>query len=133
MAVGLAWSDSSSRLASPHSALERIRLVHILDGVARFGQGGGQGFDSHRSSIVAVDDDPQETPIHFVQASGVDAQSLAGETGDGRIDGSRSLHLGEVARSAQDSVGYPRRSPRTLGNFEGAGIVDGGAEHARAP
>lgn len=133
MGEGFARGDSPARSPTQVALLEQVGLVHILDGVAWLRESGGQRFYTDRTTVVMINDDPEQPPVHHIQSSFIHLQPIAGELNDSPIDGSAALHVRKVSDSSDQSVGDSRGSPGTLRQTEGPLFIAGHAEQRSAP
>ncbi len=85
-------------------------LVYLFHRSGILTDGGSYRGDAHRTSTELVDDGQQDAVVYFVQSVLVDVQCLQRYLGDVRINLSRTLHLGEVAYTAQQGIGDTGRT-----------------------
>ncbi len=118
--VGLGAGEAAARGALDEALLHQERLDHVLDGVARLGDGVGEGLDAGRAAAVVVDQGRQIAAVEGVEAERIDVEAGEGAGGDRPIDERRGVGGGEVAHTAQQAAGDPGRAAGARGDFGGA-------------
>src|SRR5208282_805899 len=116
--------DPSAGRAVQKADLDQKRLVDFFDGVGFFGQRRAQRIQTHRPTLVLLDDGEQQFAVDLVEAVAVYFKHAERGLGGGQIDGTGGAHLGVVAYAAQQAVGDAWRSTRAAGDFGGSGTVD---------
>src|SRR5947209_4538137 len=64
--VGARGGHAATWGAVDHADLHQIRLVHFLDCVFFFAEGGCEGADAHRTAAILIDQREHEVAVHFV-------------------------------------------------------------------
>src|SRR5687767_9791024 len=95
--------DTATRRAIEKALLDEERLVHVLDRVFLFVNGGGKAVDAHRAAAELVDDRAQELPVDFVEAVVVDLEELHRRAGDVRRDVTVGADLREVTHPRSEA------------------------------
>src|SRR5262245_7179667 len=126
--VGESGDDASSGCALKKADLEKIGLVHVLNGIDFFAQNGSDRVYANRTAIESLDDRAKQLAIDFVEALGIDIHQLQCVVRDFRRDASVSLDLRVVANPLEQPVRDAWRSPATLRDFRTAFRSDGRAE-----
>lgn len=106
--------------------------LNCLDGVARLAERGGDGVDADGATLVMIDDDGEQPPVHLVQAGAVDLQPVGGMI----------LAMWAISPLPSTSAKSRARRSRRLatrgvprdqgGELAGAGGDDGHLDDARA-
>ena len=122
-----------ARRTPEQALLQQVRLVHVFDGVTRFGERGGQGFDSAGATVVVLDQRAEQAAVHLVEPGGIHSQAVAGNLYDLGVDVTGALHLREVAHPPHQAIGDARSAAGTAGELASGVGVAADAEQARAP
>src|SRR5215212_2761589 len=102
--------DPAARGALYEATLQQVRLVDVLDGVARLAEGNGDGADADRPTVELVDDEPEVVPVGPVEPEMVDALHVEGGVGGLFVDLPLANDLRVVAYPPQEPV-YDTRRP----------------------
>ena len=104
MLVGEFGHFASTRGAVDEALFHKIWLIHFLDGAGVFAHRHGNGVEPNGTALKLVDDGEQNFIVDFVESVVVDVQCLKRIAGNGGVDFTGALHLGEVAHTAQERV-----------------------------
>ena len=127
--VGKLRGNAAARGTMQESDLDQKRLVDFLDGVGVFGDGGGQGFDTDWTTLMALDDGKQKFAVHFVETVAVDFEHLQRGVRAGLVDGAVAADLSVVAHATQQAIRDARSAARTASDFGGAIAVNRDAKN----
>src|ERR1700686_5584370 len=86
MAERMRGQQPAARRALQIAALNQERLDDVLDRVARLRQRRGHGLYSDRAAAVIDRDGRKITPVHGVEAGGIDLQRAERVIGNGAVD-----------------------------------------------
>src|SRR5215212_4483359 len=131
--VGAPRGDAATIGALDQAALQQVRLVDVLDRVARLTHGHGEGPDAHGSAVELVDDKAEVIAVGAVEADVVYALHL--ERGVGRLLVYLSIadDLGVVAHALEEPVRDPRRASAAAGELRRPILGDRDSEYLRVP
>src|SRR5688500_12126176 len=115
MLVRFLGGDSTARSAPEKSLLQQVRLVDVLDRVARFGHGGGDRLDADGSALVVLDQNFQDPAVLSVEAGAIDLEPRARVVDDRFVDPPAAVDLCKVASAPEQAVRDARSSARTFG------------------
>ena len=87
-------------------------LDDVLDGVARFGEGGGDGFNADGPAAEMFRNQTKIAPIERIEAERVDFETLQRLVGDIAGDVRRPLDGRDVAHAPEEPSRDPRRAAR---------------------
>jgi hypothetical protein len=122
---------ASARRALQVALLDQVGFQHVLDGVARFADGGGEVVHADRAAAEFFQHGAEQLAVHDIEAEVVDVEHGQRRVGDGARDLAVGLDLGEVAHAAQQAVGNARRAARALGDFHRAVLDDVAVQQVR--
>lgn len=125
MLVGEAGCDAAARRAIEEAVLDEEWLVDFLEGVLFFGEGGGEGVQTDRASVVFFDDGHKQAAVELVEAVGVHFEHFESVFGGGAVDFAGASDLGVVADATQEAVGDARGSAGAHGDLGGSVLIDG--------
>ena len=103
--------------------MHEIGLVHFLDGVFFFAEGGGERAEADRPAGIFIEQRDHEVAVDFVEAVFIDAEHVQRFLSDFAGDAAGGADFGKIAGAAQKAIGDARRAAATAGDFFGAGIV----------
>ena len=129
--VGGGSGHAAARRAHDETQLQKVRLVHVLDGGGVLAGGGGQRVKPHRAAAEFFDHRAQKRAVGVVEAQFVHFQHLQRPARHIEGDLSPALHLGKIAHAAHEAVGDARRAPRAAGDLQSALRVAGDLEDLR--
>ena len=92
--------------AEDEAFLDEVGLDDVLEGVARFGEGGGEGFDADGAAAMVLGHALEVAVVHGVEADAVDLEAGEGDVGDRAVDGVGALDESEVADAAEEAEGF---------------------------
>ena len=110
----------SARRALHEALLNQIGFDDLLDRVARLGKRGGDGLDADRAAAKTERDGVEITPVHLIEADGVDVEQFERPIGDFAGDEGCRFDDGEVSDTAQQAAGDARRAARAARDLVGA-------------
>src|SRR6266478_9883907 len=90
MAERMRGQQPPARRALQITTLDQERLDDVLDRIARLRQRRGHGLYSHRTATVIHRDGREITPVHGIEAGGIDLQRAE------RVVGNRAIDRGGV-------------------------------------
>ena len=108
--VGELGHFASTRGAVDEALFHKIWLIHFLDGAGVFAHRHSNSVEPNGTALKLVDDGEQNFIVDFVESVFVDVQCLKRIAGNGGVDFTGALHLGEVAHTAQQRVGDTGRT-----------------------
>ena len=111
MVVRLLRGYTAARGPADVTLLEQVRLVDVLDRVARLAEGSSERLGADRAPLVILDDDVEEAAVHFVEASRVDLEPGGGLFDDRDVDLPGPEDVGVVADAPKRRLatrGVPR-------------------------
>src|SRR2546426_12477523 len=85
MAEGVRGQETAARGALQVAALDQERLDDVLDRIAWLRQRGCHCLDADRAAAVVEGNGGEITPVHGVEAGGVDFQRAQRMVGDGAV------------------------------------------------
>jgi hypothetical protein len=94
---------AAARRALQEALLDQVGFEHVLDGVARLADGGGEVVDADRAAAELVDHRRQQLAVHDVEAAVVDVEHQQRQIGD---------FLRDVAAALTSAKSRTRRSRR---------------------
>src|SRR5918994_2425099 len=103
--VGAAGSDASPVGALHQAALQEIRLVDVLDRVARLAEGHGDRTDPHRPAVELLDDEREVLPVYPVEPESVHTLHRQRRPRSLLVHRPLAYHLSVVAHPPQEPVG----------------------------
>ena len=115
---------TASRCTFDEAFLDQVRLINILYRSGVLAHSGGYGVQTDWSSAELVDDGGQELVIYLVQTEGVDIQGFESILGDVQIHSAIALDLCKVAYTAEQGIGYTRRTAAATGYLSRSMAVD---------
>src|SRR5215212_976252 len=124
--------DPAPRGALYEAALQQVWLVDVLDGVARLGEGHGDGTDANGPAVELVDDETEVIPVGPVEPKVVDALHVEGGVGSLLVDLALANNLSIVAHPFQKPVHDARRPAAAAGELARATFGDGDFQYPRA-
>src|SRR5450631_927789 len=87
MAEGVRSEKPTARGALQIAALDQKRLDDVLDRIARLRQRGCHGLDADRAAAIVQRDGREITPVHGIEAGGIDLQRAQRMVGNRAVDG----------------------------------------------
>src|SRR5262245_58178141 len=106
--IRLAGHAPAVRRPHDEADLEEVRLDHLREGLRLVVDGGGDGLEADRATVVVIDDRRQEAPIEPVEAARVHALAVERAPRDRFADDPVALHLRVVAHAPQEPIGDAR-------------------------
>ena len=100
MFVGPSGRDSAAGGAADEALLQEVGLINVLDGVPRFRQCSRQGFYTHRSAFVVLDDDSEQPTVHLIEPDIVDLKPSTRQLHDITVDAPVAFNLGKIANAS---------------------------------
>ena len=113
-----------ARGAHEVSLLDEVGLDDLFDGPPLLAQGGGQALGPHRPAVELLEEEPEELPVHHVEAVRVHLEHVQRAGRHFRDDPAVGPHLGVVAHPAQEPVRDPGGAARAARELPGAPGVD---------
>ena len=101
---------SATRRSLDEAFHDEERLVDLLHRPGIGADGRGNGGQSHRATTELVDDGQQNLVVYLVKTILVDVERSKGNLRNLRVNGTGSLHLGEIAHAPQQRIGNSGRS-----------------------
>src|SRR3954447_24010156 len=101
MSEGVRGQQPAARGALQIAALDQERLDDVLDGVARLRQRRRHGLDADRAAAVVQRNRREITPVHGIEAGGIDLQRAQRVIGDGTVDRACVRRECKVAHAAE--------------------------------
>ncbi len=124
MFAGVGGDHAATAGALEKAYLKKVRFDHIDESVDFFVEGGAEGLDADRATMIIINDHFQEFSIESVEADGIDTFSLESDSSGIEIDLAITLNGGEIANAAKESIGDTRGTSRAAGDFVGGIIGD---------
>ena len=128
VAVAGLGDDAAARRAVDEAELDEVRLVDVLDGVARLADGSGECVEADGAARELLDHRAQHAAVGVVEAGLVDFEHAQGLVGDGVRDDAGALDLSDVAHALQQAVGDARRAAAAARDLERPLVLDGDVE-----
>src|SRR5215212_851097 len=86
------------------AALEQVRFVDVLHGVARLAEGHGDGADADRAAVELINDEPEVVPVGPVESELVHTLHVERSVGCLLVDLALTHDLGVVAHPLEEPV-----------------------------
>ena len=96
MAISLAGQQPAAWGALHETLLHQIGLDDLLDGVTRFGERGGNGFDADGAAVVEFGDDLKIAPVKLVEPARIDIETQQSLVGELAVDSGSALVEGKI-------------------------------------
>jgi len=129
MQIGSAGHHTPACGPNQEALLDEKGLDDIFERPALLPDGGRDAVDADGTSVEALDDGGQELAVESIESQGIDLQQVERRIGDALIDAAIRFHLGVVADSAQQTIGYAWRAAGSLGDSTCAARIDRGVEN----
>lgn len=101
---------AAARRTAYKTFLNKKRLIHLLQRSGVLANSRGNGGYAHWPTLELVDNGGQNLVVYFVQPILVNVQRLKGIARNGGIDSAVALDLRKIAHTAQQRIGYTRRT-----------------------
>ena len=116
MRPGAGGKNAAARRALNKSALKQEWLDNVFDGIARFGERGGNGFNADRSAAKMLRNQTKIAPVKRVEPEGVNLKALQRFVGNSRVYLSGALNGRHIAHPPQQSPGGRGSCPPSCGD-----------------
>ena len=108
------------RGACDQALLQQVRLDHLLQRVARFSQGGGDGLDPHRPAVIILCNQRQIAPVRPIQTQGIHPKARQRAVGDLLGQPSVTFNNRKINHPAQKPPRDPGCPTGAFGDFSGS-------------
>ena len=127
--IGERGSDAAARRAGDIAFLHQIGLDHVFDGVARFGERGGERVGADGAAGIGFDEGMEVAPVERVETVAVDLEAFQRAISGGLVD-RLALGVRKVPHPAQQAQRDARRAAGARRNLDGAFLRDRSTELA---